>query len=125
MKREHTYTATIYCGFSKGYRDISSLEADVAEATALTLVREYCDSVKLGVTFRRTRFVYVGGHEEGCEVGLINYPRFPSYPQEIKSRAVALARILMRGLSQERVSVVCTDETIMLEQPEDSETGKK
>ena len=117
MKTEKTYTAVIYCGFGKGYREISisNLEADIAEITALKIVKEYCNSVKLGVTFKRTRFVYVDGHEEGVEVGLINYPRFPSHPELIKVRAMTLAKLLMKELSQERVSVVCTDETIMLE----------
>lgn len=43
------------------------------------------------------------------------YPRFVRDEEEIKRRALELARRLKVGLGQERVTVVFPDETIMLE----------
>ncbi len=42
-------------------------------------------------------------------VGLINYPRFPSTPEAIFERAVALADLLRDRLCQHSYSVVATD----------------
>ena len=105
-----TYSATIYCGLRQGYfNKLHPLDE------ARQIVQDYVNKVGLGVSFTQTEFLYTNGSEPGIMVGLINYPRFPSSEEEIKKRAVYLAQILMQSLEQERVSVVCSDETIMLE----------
>jgi hypothetical protein len=53
--------------------------------------------------------------ESGHAVGLINYPRFPAEPKDIKQKTLDLAKILKKMAGQERVSVVFSDETIMLD----------
>ena len=75
----------------------------------------YCDEVKLGVTFTKTEFIYVNGNEPGVIIGLINYPRFPDTNQNIKDKAFELAKKLMVELNQNRCSVVCSDKTYMFE----------
>jgi len=66
-----------------------------------------------------TEFRYTKGFEKGVIIGLINYPRFVTTAYEIKEKAIHLAQILMKRFNQNRVSIVFTDETIMLEQEED------
>lgn len=105
-----TYTATIYVGFWD--RD----EADYAGTldAADVLCREYCDAVGLCVTVKPTRYVYRDGREDGVEIGLINYPRFPSSPEKIREHALELARRCKEAFHQYKVTVVFPDVTVML-----------
>jgi hypothetical protein len=103
-----TFTATIYVGFSGTSDDTFWLYR------AHALCRAYCDEIGLCVTVTPTRFVYTDGGEDGCAVGLINYPRFPSTREQIKERALVLAERLRVEFVQKRVSVVFTDETVTL-----------
>ena len=96
-----TFTATIYTGAHKGIE-------------ARSIIQRYVDEVGLCLTITETEFIYTGGHEKGYAVGLINYPRFSAEPRDIKKKALCLAHRLRKGLGQTRVSVVCSDETIML-----------
>lgn len=109
MKSIPTYVATIYCGLRKGY---SGEIKDVAYFREL--VQAFVDRVGLCVSITPPKFSYTQGSEPGFAVGLINYPRFPKTSEEIKKRAVELATLLKEEMMQNRVSVVCTDETIML-----------
>ncbi len=107
-----TYQADIFVGLCPGY-DARFSEAEQFEILRATC-RLYCNTEKLAVTITRTEFMYVDGNEPGVIVGLINYPRFQRHEAMIKDLAVLLAFKLKEALRQERVSVVCTDETIML-----------
>jgi hypothetical protein len=115
MKTTPTYEAQIFCGLQEGY---TGLVHDVADAKAIC--KAFVDTVGLCVTFTETTFIYTEtedtpkGHEPGFGVGLIDYPRFPSTPDEIKAKAIELAGLLKEAFKQHRVSVVCTDETILL-----------
>lgn len=110
MKRLDTFTANIYLGLQHGY---SGEFSTVEEVRAW--LQNYCNEQKLGVTLTPTEFIYVDGGEPGVIVGLINYPRFPKSVETIKYMALIIAQGLMRLCHQERVSVVFSDETIMVE----------
>jgi hypothetical protein len=103
-----SFWATIYVGLRVRY---TSEQHSFAEAGRI--VSRYCDVVGLGVTMTPTEFVYKNGKEPGIAVGLINYPRFPSSPDDIRRHACNLAKGLRLSLGQARVSVVFPDETIM------------
>jgi hypothetical protein len=109
-----TYTATIYVGL----RNLST-GLLVPEPDALAIVQNYVNSVGLCVSVTPTRFVYTSGSEPGLIVGLINYPRFPSTPDKIRTHAFKLAELLLRGCKQLWVSVVLPDETVMFSASED------
>lgn len=119
MKTLETFTANIYCGLCPGYR-FGGYSIRVQRNRALNICQSYCDSIGLGLTFTRTRFVYTKGSEQGVIVGLINYPRFPKATAEIRGHAIGLAWQLLEGLEQQRVSIVFTDDTIMLEGDENN-----
>ncbi len=107
-----TFTANIYVGVNNGVSLV--LEKMINLSKVRNVCRDYCDKVGLCVTITETEFVYTNGGEPGFVVGLINYHRFPSLPEEIKKHAIALATILKEEFAQRRVSIVCTDETIMI-----------
>jgi hypothetical protein len=111
MKKTVTFTANIYLGLKHGYSgDAQSSIDDVRQ-----WLQKFCNKVKIGVTLTPTEFVYVDGSEPGVIVGLIQYPRFPRSVEYIRSYAMDIAKGLMDLCHQERVSIVCPDETVMLE----------
>jgi len=110
MKINDTFTANIYVGTQHGYDGEFSSIDEIRQ-----WLQNYCDTVKLGITLTPTEFIYVGGREPGVIVGLINYPRFPKPIEEIKAQAFDIANGLMKLCHQERLSIVFSDETMMLE----------
>ena len=74
--------------------------------------QRYCDDIGLCVTIARTSYVYTEGAEGGVIIGLINYPRFPSEPEAIFSRAMDLGHVLRRALLQESFTVQAPDRTV-------------
>lgn len=71
------------------------------------ICREYCYFVGLCVTVTPTLFIYTGGEESGVEIGLRNYPRFPSTEEELRGVAERLANKLLHNLHQH--SILITD----------------
>lgn len=104
-----TFTATIYVGL----RHRASGEV-TPRTVAVAAIQDYVDAVGLCATITDTQFVYTDGGEPGIVVGLINYPRFPSTPQQIKEHALAIAKILLDCCRQLKVSVVMPHETVMI-----------
>ena len=80
-------------------------------ATIKQACREECFSAGLCVTVEPTTYIYTGGEEAGAVVGLINYPRFPTTPEQLRAKAEALARALMERCCQHSFSIMTPDET--------------
>ena len=109
MKPVKTYHANIYVGLREGYGGQYHYLSEIERVCAA-----YCDHIGLCVTVTPTMFVYRNGREAGAIVGLINYPRFPKEPHEIRTHAMILATQLRDRLGQLRVTVELTDETVMI-----------
>lgn len=75
---------------------------DVIEQTC----RECCYHEPLCVTIEDVKFIYKGGEETGVVIGLVNYPRFPSTPEEIERTAIDLGGQIMLETCQESYLVV-------------------
>ena len=114
MKEEQTYTADIYVGLMPGY---NKPNIDFKERRQLVenICQKYCNAVGMGLTITDMEFIYTDGSEKGVVIGLINYPRFPKDPKQIRDIAKELVSELMLRLEQERISVVCSDVTTMYE----------
>lgn len=114
---EETFTAEIYVGCYDTEKDFTRPVAEVKEA-----VQFYVNDVGLCVNVRDTWYAYSdgsgnGGNESGAIVELIQYPRFPKFEKDITGKALELAEILMERMNQKRVSVVTTDNTYTLQNP--------
>lgn len=96
-KKIQTYWANIYIA---GPKDIIK-----------QVCREYCMQVGLCVTVKDVDYIYTGGEEQGVEIGLINYPRFPSKEPEIFSQAIELGHKLMEKACQKSFSITTPTET--------------
>jgi hypothetical protein len=110
MKTEPTYEVKISLGFREEYTDVIHNINEVQQ-----ICQDYCNNIKLCVTITPTNFVYVDGQEPGCFIGLINYPKFPSTPATILKHAFRLAEIFLEEFKQLKVSVICNDQTYMIE----------
>lgn len=73
--------------------------------------RKYCYAHKLCVTVSDTLFIYTGGEEFGVEIGLLNYPRFPSTEDGLIETAIHLAQKCRDAASQWSYLVVTPDHT--------------
>ena len=109
MKTVETYGASIFLGLRGGYTNNVSTIKEVNR-----IVGEYVDEHNMCVSVTPTAFHYVGGDEPGAIIGLINYPRYPSTKECLKSYALAMATHLKETFHQNRVSVMFPDETIMI-----------
>jgi hypothetical protein len=93
-----------------------TFEAKIYIAGDLGMIKQicaaFCLEAGLCVTVKPLNFIYTGGVEAGASIGLINYPRFPSEPDQIRGKATALAERLRRDLSQHSYSIVFSDVTI-------------
>lgn len=70
---------------------------------AKQVLREECMKEGLCVTIEPTTFIYTGGEELGYVIGLLNYPRFPSTPDQLEARAKTLMAALLAGTFQHSV----------------------
>lgn len=109
-----TFTATIYVGLKE--RESGQVQSYYFAKSA---IQRYVDAVGLCVSYTETEFIYTKGGEPGMAVGLINYPRFPSSPEKIRTHAIRLAEILITECKQLKVSIVMPEETIMLSANDD------
>jgi hypothetical protein len=75
-------------------------------------IRPYCMQVGLCVTINPTLFIYTGGEEYGVEIGLLNYPRFPSTNEELLRNAVCLAERCRNNSFQHSYLIVTPETTI-------------
>lgn len=96
-KTEPTYQVMIY------------IAGDLA--TARQSLRCQCHEKGLCVTLTATDYVYTAGMEAGVEVGLRNYPRFPSSRESLVQRAETVAMRLMDDLNQDSVLIVAPETT--------------
>lgn len=110
MEAESTFTATIYVGAKERYDGIIHTYEEAKE-----ICQNFCDKFSFCVTLTSTEIIYKNGNESGFIVGLINYPRFSVYPEDLKDTAIDIAKIFMKKFNQLRIIIVCSDETYMIE----------
>jgi len=98
QKTVSTFTATIYL----------SGPIEIIKQTC----RKFCLDVGLCVTVKPTVFIYTGGEEYGVEIGLLNYPKFESTPDEILKTAIELANNCREDAAQDSWLIVTPEDTI-------------
>ena len=117
---EPTHTARIYVGCLDTE---AGFERPVAEIKAFCA--DYVKDVGLCVNVQKTWFAYgddgEGNNEGGAIVELIQYPRFPKAEKDITKQALDLGERLIKRMNQKRISVICTDQTYTLQNPNHEE----
>lgn len=79
-----------------GFRIYMAGDYDVARQVC----REYCSEHGACISMSKTDYIYSGGEEAGFTTTLVNYPRFPSDPANLKHIAISVAELLMKKLGQ-------------------------
>lgn len=111
MKILESYNVQIFCGLREGYGIKTHQIEDVER-----VLQKYVDEKKECVTLTPTQFIYTKGDEPGVIIGLITYPRFPRTKEEIRERAIEIAKILMVTFKQQRITITTPAESIMIEE---------
>uniref|UniRef100_UPI00404B858F hypothetical protein n=1 Tax=Flavobacterium sp. TaxID=239 RepID=UPI00404B858F len=112
-----TFTAQVTIGLLKGYSNsiipLKTVKEELVEAQK-TVNSDY--SVKLSTKIRLCEIIFLGQEEQSVELEFIQYPKFLQEEVKLKKAIIALTEILLHKLEQNRIVIVFTDETIMLEQ---------
>ena len=97
---------------------IESYWANIYIAGDVTAIENACRAfcmTGLCVTVTPTNYIFTGGSESGCIVGLIDYPRFPASSKEVWEKAVKLAKVLLDVTYQRSCTIVAKDNSYYLE----------
>lgn len=115
-KTVNTYQASINLGLQRHYSDDLIPKEEVIQ-----FIQDYqkfrlaADQRLLSLNIFESALVCVGQNEPHLVIQFIDYPKADLSHQDIKKEAVDLAKALMHAYQQNRVVVLCTDETILLE----------
>lgn len=117
MKTCASFNVSIWVGFRERY---TNRVHHIEEVRGW--LQKYCNETGFCVSLTETEYIYTHGptsgcvgHEPGCVVGIINYPRFPSDAAALRERAIVIAKGLLQLLNQGKVTIAFPDETLMLE----------
>ena len=112
-----TFSAQITIGLVRGYtkKSISVPEFKKALLKAQENINiQY--KIKLSAKLTRCEILFFGQEEPSVDLQFIQYPKFPQEESALKKAIMDLTEQLMEALDQNRVVIVLSDETIMLEQ---------
>ncbi len=119
IKRIETFTATITIGLEVGYsKELYSKDYALKELQSYQRKRITEANIYLSASVSECSIVLSGQNESHLKLEFINYPKFPLDVEVFKNEISALAKHLLKKLKQNRIVIVFSDETIMLEQNE-------
>lgn len=99
----------------KNWKIVKTWKADIYIAADICLVKQICQKIcfknSLCVTIENCDFVYTGGKESGCKIGLVNYPRFPADHKTITQKAKKIALQILEETYQWSVLIVTPQKT--------------
>jgi hypothetical protein len=112
-----TFTAQITIGLFRGYskKNISKLELKKALLNGQKQIKAQY-KIELSAKLSPCEILFLGQEEPSMELQFIQYPKFPHEESELKKGLITLTELMMLELEQNRVVIIFTDETIMLEQ---------
>lgn len=76
-----------------------------------TKIRELCFPSGLCVTVEEVDYIYAGGLESGCRVGIIQYPRFEEDEKDLLIKSINLGKALAENNYQWSFTIVTPNET--------------
>ena len=115
-----TFQASIFIGLEIGYSQKPIEENAVIESLS-ELQKQISEqkNIFLSAAVSKVLIVLNDQKEAHLKIDFLNYPKFPLEENVIKHEVVKIAKHLMQEFEQNRVLVVTTDETIMLEFSDD------
>lgn len=115
-----TFQASIFIGLEIGYTQ-KPIDENLVVQSLSELQKQLSEhkNLFLSASVSKTVIVLNDHKEPHLKIDFVNYPKFPLEESIIKDEVVNIAKHLMKEFEQNRVLVVTTDETIMLEFSED------
>ncbi len=114
-----TFSAQVTIGLKKNYTTeiipINRFKEELVK-TQKTILEKY--KVELSTKIRQCEIIFLGQEEPSIELEFIQYPKFPQEEKVLKKAISELTKMMMIKLEQNRVVMVFSEETIMLEQSE-------
>jgi hypothetical protein len=112
-----TFTAQVTIGLKKHY-SAELIPLKHFKETLLKVQKMVLEThqVALSTKIRHCEILFLGQDEPAIELEFIQYPKFPQEESVLKNAIIELTKRMMLELEQNRVVIVFTDETIMLEQ---------
>lgn len=115
-----TFQASIFIGLEKGYTQKRIFEDEVFQTVRrFQLVNSEERNIFLSASISDCNIVLNNQNEPHFKIDFINYPKFPLEENVMKESVISLSKELMIKHNQNRMVVVFTDETIMLEQSDE------
>ena len=116
IKNEKTYEVKLYLGSKERY---DGKEFTFEELTKFIgeFQKDRDDACPLRIT--QCHFMFEDYLEQGWEVGVINYPRFPKTEHELWRFMCHLGESLLIHFNQNRITVIDPEHTHMFEQDEE------
>jgi hypothetical protein len=112
-----TFTGTACIGLTRNYSNTKIAIPELKKAVLKGQQMIYNQhGIGLSLKLTHTEIVFLGQDEPSMDIQLIQYPKFPQTEETLKKCFIALLKLMMLELEQNRVVVIFTDETIMLEQ---------
>ncbi len=115
-----TFQASIYIGLEYGYTQKQIDENLVIESLSelqKNLSKE--KDIYLSASVSKTVIVLNNQKEPHLKINFINYPKFPLDENIFKDEVLIIGKELMKQFKQNRILIIYTDETVMLEQSEE------
>lgn len=112
-----TFIAKVTIGLFSGYSNKSISVPEFKKAllkAQKNILAQY--QIELSAKVIPCEILFLGQKEPSMELQFIQYPKFPQEESALKKAILALTEMMMLELEQNRVVIVFTDETIMLEQ---------
>lgn len=111
-----TFTAKLTIGLFRGYSKNRIPVSEFKTALLKAQVRIKAQyKIELSAKAKPCEILFLGQTEPSMELQFIQYPKFPQEETTLKKAIIALTELIMTELEQNRVVIVFTDETIMLE----------
>lgn len=114
-----TFQGSIFLGLHYGYTNSlidKKLVIETLNQFQSNLINE--ENIFLSASISKCAIVLNQQNEPHLKIDFINYPKFPLEESKLKDLILHLAKLLMTEFKQNRIVVVFTDETIMLEDDE-------
>ena len=112
-----TFQASIFIGLEYGYTQKQINENLVIES--LSELQKQLSAEKnifLSASVSKTNIVLNDQNEQHLKIDFINYPKFPLSEEIFKDEVLHFGKELMKQFEQNRILIIYTDETSMLEQ---------
>lgn len=78
----------------------------------VSLCRKFCFDFPFCVSIKKSVYVYQGGVEEGVEIDIIHYAKFPRTNKELLDITTSLANKILEDQAQWSYSILTPDKSI-------------